>query len=388
LDQTNIRVKEHCGLVTNDTSTDQFSFLISPLRNRAAVEKQSFIMIDHPVYGDVCPVLALVKEIKSYEEVAGSTLGDRIGKMLATAEVVGYLDNRGDNKPMCELLIPPNPGSRVYMPYNEFIEDALSRNPEGESFKHKLHLGTTDAYATTSNNEVKQINFYLDSAELMSGHTLIAAVGGAGKTHTAAVLIEELANKTQHPIVILDAYGEYKNTAPAKISTKTLPQQLTTLSPEKAERQIREALQESINANRITIVNAAGLTAKEKQALFERSINALLEIRFEGKVKPVFVVVENADNLKLEFLESAAQEGRKAGVSLCLLSTHPTDLGGIVLSNTAMQFLGRTTDKDDVEYLRNMAGGADALLPGLIVSEWVVSHTSAKQPTKVTIRKK
>jgi DNA helicase HerA-like ATPase len=426
LDQTNIRVKEHCGLVTNDTGTDQFSFLISPLKNRAAVEKESYIAIDHPVYGDAFPVLAVVKEIKSYEEVAGSTLGDRIGKMLATAEVVGFVDARENDRQLRKLLIPPNPGSRVFMPYAEFVEDTYGRDPKGKTFRPALHIGKIDAYATATNNEIKQIRFFLDPKELMNGHSLIAAIGGAGKTHTATILVEELANKTEHPTVILDPYGEYGGIytpipgtpaaaeypfsfnvsvltanppaadksaeenpdSPHQLSVKVLPRQWAAQPNEKTEREIKSALEESIKANRVTIVNAAGLSIQDRKALFESCLKALLKSRLEAKTEPVFVVIEDAEDLKRELLEEIAHEGRKTGIRLCLLSTHPSELGGKVLSHMATQFLGKTTDRDDIEYLKNMARDAAALLPQLMVGELIINRIRTKQPMQVAVRKR
>ncbi len=79
-------------------------------------------------------MLAEVKEITSYEEVAGSTIGDRIGKMLATAKIIGYIDLRNEAHPLRKLLVPPNPGSRVYMPYASFLEDAFNRGTDGKAY--------------------------------------------------------------------------------------------------------------------------------------------------------------------------------------------------------------------------------------------------------------
>src|SRR5208282_4621333 len=54
MDLSNIRIKEHFGIVTNDTNTTQFNFLISPPKNRESIEKQDIVCLDHPTYGDAC----------------------------------------------------------------------------------------------------------------------------------------------------------------------------------------------------------------------------------------------------------------------------------------------------------------------------------------------
>ena len=112
MDLSNVRIREHFGLVSNDTHTGQFCFLISPPKNRSGLEKHDYVLLDHPLFGEVCQILAVITDITSYEQVAGgSSIGDKMGKMLATAEIVGYIDLRNDNKPLCEVLVPPNPGS-------------------------------------------------------------------------------------------------------------------------------------------------------------------------------------------------------------------------------------------------------------------------------------
>ncbi len=200
----------------------QFNFLVSPPKNRESIEKQDIVCLDHPIYGDSCQILAEVKEITSYEEVAGSTVGNRIGKLLATAQIIGYIDLRNEDKPLSKLLVPPNPGSRIYMPYASFLEDAFNRGAQGKPYTQPLHMGKAEIIAASKEAVDQQINFYLNAADLTSKHTLISAVDGAGKTHTATVIIEELANKTSHPIVIFDPNNEYTT-----IGTAINPDQTT-----------------------------------------------------------------------------------------------------------------------------------------------------------------
>ena len=108
MDLSNVRIKEHFGIVTNDTSTNQFSFLISPPKNRKHPKrKKQIICLDHPKNGDSCQVIAEVKDITSYEEVAGSTIGERVGRLHAMAQIIGYFDLRNEPRPMKKPLIHP-----------------------------------------------------------------------------------------------------------------------------------------------------------------------------------------------------------------------------------------------------------------------------------------
>ena len=45
MDLSNIRIKEHFGIITNDTNTIQFNFLVSPPKNRESIEKQDIVCL-------------------------------------------------------------------------------------------------------------------------------------------------------------------------------------------------------------------------------------------------------------------------------------------------------------------------------------------------------
>ena len=132
-------------------------------------------------------------------------------KTIARTEIRGCVDLRDpQRKVLQQLLIPPNPGSKVYLPYFQFLEDVFTRNERGVTFESVLHIGKQNFSANSANGGNKPLNFYLNAVDLMHQHILIHARSlGQGKPHTATVIIEELANKTDVPIVILDPYGEY-----------------------------------------------------------------------------------------------------------------------------------------------------------------------------------
>jgi hypothetical protein len=52
------------------------------------------------------------------------------------------------------------------------------------------------------------------------------------------------------------------------------------------------------------------------------------------------------------------------------------------------QLLGKTTDRDDLEYLKNMALEKSDLLPKLKSGEWIINGMSQKRPTKVFARQR
>jgi DNA helicase HerA-like ATPase len=390
MDLSNVRIREHYGLVTNDTHTGQFSFLVSPPKNRTTVEKQDYVLIDHPIFGEACPVLGVIKEITSYEEVTGSTLSDRMGKMLAMADIVGYVDLRSEVRPLRKVLVPPNPGSRVYVPLTRFLEDNFNRNAQGNPFTKPVHLGLWEA-TSAEVPESTRIKCFLDAKDLRSGHTLIASVAGAGKTHTAKVLIQEMA-KTSTQVIVFDNYGEYANDTTLNSQTTIINATEKTAKENDyskiAAKKLteKENLAHEIKKGRTTIINTRGLSPPERNSLINASLSALLKLRAEKEIEPFFLVIEEAENLKGEALEQIVSEGRKTGISLCLLSSHPTELGGKILSQMSNQIIGRVTDKTDLEYLSNMVQIVNGSLASLAVGECIINGVNHSRPMKAQIR--
>jgi DNA helicase HerA-like ATPase len=375
MDLSNVRIREHFGLVSNDTHTGQFCFLVSPPKNRASVEKYDYVLVDHPLFGEACQVVSVITEITSYEDVAGgSSIGDKVGKMLATAEIVGFIDLRNENKPLCKVLVPPNPGCRVYVPLKKFLEDTLNRNAKGEVFKTPIEIGMLEASSAEEPGNYFGLKSFVDAQDFTSKHTIITAVAGAGKTHTAKILIQEMADKTSSQIILFDPYNEYTSALNTVAKTVELNAKID-----------KDTIAKEIRKGQTTILNASGLTQQEKRSFYTDALQLLLKLRLEGKIKHLFIVIEEAENLKGETLDRVVAEGRKIGMFVCLLTTHPTELGGKILSQMGNQIIGKTTDKEDIEYLANMAGTANSL-SNLALGEWIVNGINANRAMKVHVK--
>jgi|GEM_PF-735096 hypothetical protein len=436
MNQNEMRLREHVGIVTSDTSTRQFGFFVTPLRNRMWIGMEDYVMVDHPVYGELCPLLAVVKEIRNYEQVVGTTVNEKTVETLATGEILGYVDLRdADARPLRRLSLPPSPGSKVYLPFYEFLEDVFLRNQDGKRFGHPLHVGTLESRAAYGNGDSRPLNFYLNGEDFVKQHFLITGMSGAGKTHAGAVIVEELTNKCRCPVVVLDAYGEYVAVGVAgkrlkeldaegfasakdypfdfKVSvyasdvegtTKTLKKCGVELAregrysvrgissrwgkvcDEKTEIEIKDALMEGVKPEQVTVVDAKGLAAEERGSLFTCLIRSLWRARVDRSVEPFVLVIEDAEMVEAKTLRKVASEGRKAGVSLLLLSQHPAEISGTVLSQMGTQLMGRTTGAADLEHLKNTVGEKCALLPQLTTGEWIANGMALPRPTKVLVR--
>jgi len=371
MDLSAVRIREHFGLVSNDTHTGQFCFLVSPPKGRGSIEKYDYVLIDHPLFGEACQVLAVITDITSYEEVAGSTIGDKMGKMLATAEIAGYVDLRNELRPMAKVLIPPNPGCRVYVPLKKFLEDTLNRNVKGEVFKTPIQIGTLEGSSLEDAGTNSEVKCFIDAQDFTSKHSIITSVAGAGKTHLAKLLIKEMSGKTLAQIILFDPYNEYSDASNLS-AIKTVINLKTD----------RDSLDKEVTKGEMTILNSQGLAPEEKRSFYLESLKILLKLRLEEKIKPLFLIIEEAENLKGDILNQVVAEGRKTGIFVCLLTTNPAALGGEILSQTGYQIIGKTTNKIDIETLSNMVGATNAL-PDLAVGEWIINGISNNRPTKL-----
>ncbi|HUK85332.1 MAG TPA: DUF87 domain-containing protein [Candidatus Acidoferrum sp.] len=387
MDLSNIRIKEHFGLITNDTNTSRFNFLVSPPKNRESIEKQDIVCLDHPLYGESCQILAEVKEMANYEEVTGSTVGNRIGKLLATTQIIGYIDLKNEDKPLRKLLVPPNPGSRIYVPYASFLEDAFSRDAQGKTFKQSLKIGKTEIIAASKEAVDQQINFYMDGFELTTKNTLISALDGLGKTYTATVIAEEIANKTNYPIVIIDPNNEYSSINSAVSPSSSLPFNFqTALINSNVAKSSQDWITKKIKQSYVTIITAENFTVAEKNEYYTNILNALAKSRREKNAPPFLLVVEEAENVSLQAMEEIL--GTKNGISTMLVASHPTLLGGKVLSTMQNQIIGRTCDPQDLAYLKNVVAFADEQLPSLGIGEWIINGSNITRPTKIHVRER
>lgn len=385
MDLSNIRIKEHFGIVTNDTNTTEFNFLISPPKNRESTEKQDIICLDHPLYGDACQVLAEVKEVSSYEEVAGSTIGDRVGRKLAKAQIIGYIDLRNENKPLLKLLAPPNPGSRIYMPYASFLEDVLNRGTDGKSYTQQLCLGKAEVTAPSQVNGDQRISFCLNAADLASKNTLISAVDGAGKTYTATIIIEELVKKTSRSIVIFDPDNEYTGLGAIANQNSSFNIQTITINANAAKNS-QETIAKKIKQSQVTIITAESLTRAERSDYYTSILNALAKSGLEKPAYQFLLVIEDADNLAPQVIQEIL--GIKNDVATILITSYPTLLGGKTLSQIQTQIIGKTTDPQDLTLLKNLVDGNDEQLSSLCLGEWIITGLNIGRPTKIHVRER
>jgi DNA helicase HerA-like ATPase len=111
---------------------------------------------------------------------------------LARATVIGYKIGNRFVKP----LKPPKPMDFVNLPTEEELGRLLRLSDGGV----RLTIGSIRSLSIPAE---------LDANRLISHHCAILAATGGGKSWLAGVIIEELALRTETPIIVIDPHGEY-----------------------------------------------------------------------------------------------------------------------------------------------------------------------------------
>ncbi|MCW3996393.1 MAG: DUF87 domain-containing protein [Candidatus Bathyarchaeota archaeon] len=354
-------IKEHYGIITNNTNTNQFNFLISPPKNRQPPQKHNLILTDHPTDPENTKILAEIQEITTYEETATTTIKDRIGKHLATAKIIGTINTTNPNQPLQPLLTPPNPGSRIYMPYNTTIENIFKHNPQGKPYTNPIIIGKTTTTAPTPENTNQPINIHLDANHLTTTHTLITATDGHGKTQTTKNLTKQLQTTT--PIVILDPNNEYPHTQ------TTQP----TNNP--------ETITKKIKPNQTLTITTENLTQTQKTDHYTKTLQTLTTARKQKTTPPHLLIIEEADTIPQNEIQEILSQ--KIGIATILITNHPSQLGAKTLNQTQTQLIGKTTNPKDIETLTNMTTPNTQQLNTLTTAEWILTGTNIIYPTKI-----
>ena len=375
MDLNKVRMKEHTGMVTNDTTTDLINFIISPLRNKAQVEKNDYVALNHPFYGETCPIIATVTDIKSYEQVAGSTLGERLGKLMGIAKIMGYVDLKDENKKIQTLVSPPDPGSRVYLVYSEFLEALFNTDPNGKPYNPPILFGEQTKTALNQKETNKQLNYYLDPNNLTQNHTLITGINNSGKTNATKIIINQLANKTQQPIVVFDPCNKYQSINDKQSSYQT--EKICDI----------QNLTKSIKQKQVTVFASQDTDPEKKSSFYTKALETIWNARLQETIPPLTLVIENPEKIEKQTLETVVDEGPKYGLALILVTKHPIQVGPNILSQMSTQIIGKTLDLEYLKYLKVLLPKFVAKIVNLPKNRWIVKTNNQQQTTQIKTKR-
>ncbi len=162
-------------------------------------------------------------------------------------------------------------------------------------------------------------------------------------------------------------------------------------------------LKETVKQGTLTIFNMSEvLDSKKRMILFTHTVKKLFELRRKGEIPPILVVVEEAHNFAAErekkssmsknIIETIAREGRKFGMSLCLISQRPVQLSTTALSQCNSMIILKITNPYDLQHIATSCESLDQStinsLTTLSVGEGVVIGEAVNFPTMTKFRER
>lgn len=195
------------GLVFGPSSNTEFSFTVNPDNIPKFGE---YVIVKNR---DDEEVLGIVKKIENFNKLImdesysftyilkNLSLSENLLQMndivIATARVLGVVEDKAKDVDIRPNRVPIKPSSPVRLASDETLRSIF--RPK----KKYIEIG----YLLARDN----IPVALNVKELVLRHFAILAVTGAGKSNTAAVIINELVRKMNGTIVLIDPHGEYSN---------------------------------------------------------------------------------------------------------------------------------------------------------------------------------
>ncbi len=141
----------------------------------------------------------------------------------------------------------------------------------------------------------------------------------------------------------------------------------------------------------------------KKQIIVSHILKRIFYLRKKASIPPTVVVVEEAHNfckekvkhehsLSKSIIETIAREGRKFGLSLCLISQRPIQLSTTALSQCNTNIIMRITNPYDLKHIGESCEGVDSYvlntLTTLRVGEGIIIGEAVNYPTFVNVRNK
>ena len=188
-------------------TTADFAFV---LEKEAGVKKNQFIQTSS-AEGTVFGLLKEITSANRYFERAESVAEyEREGPIsthfpinsweytVGEVKVLGLMLKQGERYRNWRVSLPPSPGAKVLPAPDDMLRDFVGFKNSG------LMLGKLQNH---------DVDAKVDLTRLLQKHLAILAMSGAGKSHLAAVLLEELLDRKKEDgriaIIVIDIHGEY-----------------------------------------------------------------------------------------------------------------------------------------------------------------------------------
>jgi hypothetical protein len=364
------------GVIEGKTTPFGFTINLS-----APITRTAFLSTEH--------------EEKTYILTVQNLWNDKKGS-FAQVRVVGQVPNTAFNF-NCE----------IHHASEDQIRSALGMNvsPEKAIFLGKILNSDIDATP-----DIEQL-----------GRVFITGKSGSGKSYTVGVLIEELLKK-QIPIVIIDRHGEYS--ALKILDKENVPEDDPFFSdPNHVEgfnQNIIEFADQEMNpgadlgleylaacnppdlvaSGQCIIINLRGLDIPVQENIVNQQLMNLYKASTLRQIPPFFLFIDEAHLFAgkktspvVETIRLFAQEGRKFGANLVVITQKPQALDVTIRAQAGTWIIHKLTDINDVKITIGSAEGLSAdsdeeiqsLNPGEAI---IVGDIAPLAPLRVKIRKR
>jgi len=263
--------------------------------------------------------------------------------------------------------LPFTPTSPVYLAREEHVRKALRLSDDPST---GIYVGKLKGLDCRVWLPIKRL-----------GRIFIVGKPGSGKSYTAGVIIEEFLKKGI-PLLIIDVHGEYSS---LKVMGDVTSEEFDVYPKSYAESVVEfgdlkvnpgadvplEALESAnpedlVVPGQCTIINLRGLLKEEQVSLVASLLGKVFQAVVEGRLKPFYCVLDEAHRFAgrertkaTDVVRRFAQEGRKFGAGLIVITQRPQLLDTTVRGLVGTWIIHRLSDPNDMRITLE-SGGLDS----------------------------
>ena len=203
------------------------------------------------------------------------------------------------------------------------------------------------------------------------GRVFITGKSGSGKSYTVGVFIEEFLKKGI-PVIIFDRHGEYSSlkvensegSEEFQVEPKSYAEQIIEFTDldinpggdVPIEFLMTSSAKDLISSQQCTIVNLRGLDLEVQEALTHKILMKLYDASIDEEIQPFYCILDEAhlfaSKKKTKVRETVkliAQEGRKFGANLVIVTQKPQLLDTTVRAQAGAWIIHQLTDIRDID---------------------------------------
>jgi len=260
--------------------------------------------------------------------------------------------------------LPFTPASPVYLAREEHVRKALRLSDDPST---GIYVGKLKGLDCKVWLPIKRL-----------GRIFIVGKPGSGKSYTAGVIIEELLKKGI-PLLVIDVHGEYSSLKVMGDVTSeefdVYPKSYTENVVEFGDLKVNpgadvplEALESAspedlVVPGQCTVINLRGLLKEEQVSLMASLLERVFQAVVEGRLKPFYCVLDEAHRFagrertkSTDVVRRFAQEGRKFGAGLIVITQRPQLLDTTVRGLVGTWIIHRLSDPNDMRITLESGG--------------------------------